>query len=128
MSLRAPLLALALLCVAQPAAADKRADLGESVMKMTTDLSCETNEQCKFIGFGDKACGGFQSYKLYSTKTTDEASLTSIVNEYNALDKKFNTDNGMASTCDMAIEPAVSCVEKICKVVASGSGLSPGAY
>lgn len=127
MSLRAPLLALALLCVAQPASAGMRDTIADDITNMALDLSCDTNEQCKSIGFGDKPCGGFQTYKLYSTKTVNDASFTKLVKSYNALDKQENEKNGMASTCDMVMEPAVSCVAKECKVVGSTSQ-SPSAY
>lgn len=115
------LLALPLFFAAQPAQADTRETLGDTITNMALDLSCDTNEQCKSVGFGDKPCGGFQSYKIYSTKTVDQATFTKLVTSYNALDKENNLKNQMASTCDMILEPSTSCVQGQC-TSAPGNG------
>ena len=108
------LLVLSLLCAAHPAQADMRESLGDTITNMALDLSCDTNDQCKSIGFGDKPCGGFQSYKVYSTKTLDDSTFTKMVKNYNALDKQNNLKNQMASTCDMLMQPSTSCVQGQC--------------
>jgi hypothetical protein len=119
----AALCGLALLCASHPARADMRETLGDTITNMALDLSCDTNEQCKSIGFGDKPCGGFQSYKIYSTKTLDDTTFIKMVNSYNALDKENNLKNQMASTCDMLLQPSVACVQGQCTSAPSNASI-----
>jgi|GEM_PF-4651956 len=100
--------------IVNPAMASMRESISNTITNMALDLSCDKNEQCKSIGFGDKACGGFQSYKIYSIKNLNEDSFIKIVNSYNALDKENNLKNNMASTCDILIKPSTSCIQGQC--------------
>lgn len=97
--------------------------LADSISFMAKDLSCAQNEDCKSIGFGDKPCGGFQTYKIYSTKNMDQTEFTRLVKEYNDWEKEENKESGMASTCEMLLEPAVACVQGLCAAV----GTAPSA-
>lgn len=108
------LLGASLLLTASPAAADMRESIADTITNMVTDLSCDSNDQCKVIGFGDKPCGGFQSYKVYSTKTVNDETITKMVNSYNALDKENNLKNNIVSNCMMLMQPSVSCVQGQC--------------
>lgn len=112
---------LVLLGTPYNAHADMRETLGDTISNMALDLSCDNNDQCKSIGFGDKPCGGFQSYKVYSTKNLDDATFTKMVKSYNTLDKENNLKNQMASTCDMVMQPSTSCVQGQC-TSAPGNG------
>lgn len=101
--------------------ADKKT-VADTVDFMIRDLTCDKNEDCHTIGFGDKPCGGFTSYKIYSQKTVNQPELKKIVSQYNDLEKEQNEDNGMMSTCEALLEPAVACVQNQCAVITTGAG------
>jgi hypothetical protein len=98
-------------------AGDQRQDLAGEIDRMTQDLSCDVTTECKVFGFGDKPCGGYQTYRLYSTKTTDEHALLSKAADHLALDKKHNQAIGMMSTCDLVAPPQTTCQNGQCVVV-----------
>jgi hypothetical protein len=112
-----------LLIVSPPSFAAIKESIANNITNMVADLSCDNNDQCHSIGFGDKACGGFQSYIVYSTKTVDDKSLASLVKSYNALDREENLKNNMVSTCDILIQPSVSCIQSQCTSVPDNANI-----
>lgn len=109
------ILSLSLFCAACTAQAGDELDmLSSTITKMTANLDCDNSSHCKSIGYGDKPCGGFNSYLPYSTKSTDEASLIEKVNRFNLLDRKRNQENNAVSDCMMLIETPYRCENKIC--------------
>jgi hypothetical protein len=117
------IISLSLICAACTAQAQNELEiLSSTITEMTKNLGCDSSSQCKSIGYGDKPCGGFNSYLPYSTKSTDEAALIEKVNRFNMLDKKLNEENNIASNCMMLIETPYHCENKIC--VSSPSDVS----
>ena len=51
--------------------------------------TCSQNTDCDFIAFGSKACGGPQSYLVYST-SINVTLLTEKVANYNMQEKAYN--------------------------------------
>lgn len=76
--------------------------------------SCESDDQCQTIGYGDKPCGGFRSYLSYSTHVTDIARLEALVEHYNKLDRRLNQQNNMMGTCEAVVPPSLSCQNSVC--------------
>ena len=107
-------------------AGDEMDILEKQISSLTKNLECDTTEQCKSIGYGDKPCGGFQSYLPYSTKHTNETELIAKVEQFNKLDKQKNIDNNMVSTCEMLLQTPYTCQQGHCKM--SESGFSSSAY
>ena len=70
--------------------------------------------QCKYIGFGDKPCGGPWTYLVYSTARTDESKLERLVREYNALQKKINAEERLGSDCSVPPEPELMLDNGVC--------------
>ncbi len=85
--------------------------------------SCESDNQCQTIGYGDKPCGGFRSYLSYSTQVTDKARLDALVEHYNKLDRMLNQQNNMMGTCEAAVPPSLSCQNSVCTVRPFSLGL-----
>jgi hypothetical protein len=95
------------------------ATLEASIKAMIARPICETDADCRVIGFGAKACGGPKSFLYYSVKTLQEATLKKKVEEYNLLERKRNQDAGVMSTCSIE-EPLIPrCVaigsKKLCQ-------------
>jgi hypothetical protein len=116
-------LSLSLLLLSPSASSEDNETLGLEIRKLTSDLSCDTNDQCKSIGFGDKPCGGFSSYLPYSTKTVDEISLIEKVSAYNTLDREYHQKNQIVSTCEMLLQPTVTCVQGQCTLANVGANI-----
>lgn len=71
--------------------------------------------QCRVVGVGAKACGGPQSYLVYSTLDGKEAELLKKVERYNALMRMQNEQQGLMSDCAMVPEPGVVLVNGFCQ-------------
>jgi hypothetical protein len=120
------ILSLSLFCAACTAqAGDELEMLSSTITKMTANLDCDNSSHCKSIGYGDKPCGGFNSYLPYSTKSTDEALLIEKVNRYNLLDRKRNTENNLLSNCMMLMETPYNCENKKCVLSPSEMSIYP---
>lgn len=66
--------------------------------------SCTGSEQCSFIPYGRKACGGPKGYLVFSTKV-DTEKLQEMVNRYTDLEIAYNEQNQVMSDCSLAPEP-----------------------
>ncbi len=95
--------------------ASKMARLDKQTEEIIGTANCSTDNQCHFIGFGDKPCGGFMSYKIYSDQNTNVALLKSKVAQYNQLSREWNIRNNRVSNCMMLMPPQLSCRNHTCK-------------
>ena len=87
-------------------------DIGHAFSKideLTSDLTCDTNEQCKSIEYGHKPCGGPAGYKIYSTKNTDDILINEYADDYFQLTMKYNERHGLVSDCSFEIPPVLHC-------------------
>ncbi len=101
--------------------ADGRPELAASIQADIANLSCDTDDDCSFIPFGSKPCGGPWNYKLFSRKTTDERALWAKIERYNKMDAYYNEKNGLQSDCNFIVPPTMSCVNSMCNGSASHS-------
>lgn len=62
---------------------------------------------CKSMPIGDKPCGGPWNHLVYSSTSTDEARLGSLVARFDERQAYLNRRLGMASTCDYVMPPRV---------------------
>lgn len=90
-------------------------ETSKAIISLTSDLSCDSNEQCGAIKYGHKVCGGPVEYKLYSSKNVDISVLTELSEEYYDLTKEYNRRNEVASDCLFVSPPEVICNE-ICQI------------
>jgi hypothetical protein len=78
--------------------------LRKTILNLAIDSYCESDNQCDFVGFGSKPCGGPWEYLIYSNNA-DTTTLFELVDRYNELDKESNILNGKSSDCAIAIPP-----------------------
>ncbi|HXG58453.1 MAG TPA: hypothetical protein VNL91_05485 [Thermoanaerobaculia bacterium] len=71
--------------------------------------------QCRVVPFGAKPCGGPWRYLVYSVGTTDEKKLLAMVEEYNALERTINREEGRVSDCASVVPPKVEFAEGTCR-------------
>ena len=94
----------------------KMSQLDKETKGLIKAAACTSDNQCHSIGFGDKPCGGFVSYRIYSEANTDVALLKSKVSQYNKLSKQWNRENNRVSTCDMLMQPQLTCRNQTCQI------------
>ena len=95
---------------------DKMSRLDNETKTIIGTASCSTSNQCHSIGFGNKPCGGFTSYRIYSDQATDVTSLKGKVAQYNTLSKQWNRKNGSISNCMMLMQPELTCRQQTCQI------------
>jgi len=77
--------------------------------ELTTDLTCDTNEQCLYIEYGHKPCGGPAGFRIYSSKNTDVILINEYADDYFQLTMEYNERHGLVSDCSVEMPPAVHC-------------------
>lgn len=88
--------------------------LGAEIENLINTSKCTEANACKFIGFGDKPCGGPWRYIVYSS-SIDTEKLENLVRNYNEKEKLFNEKWGVVSDCALAIQPTnMKCENNIC--------------
>ncbi len=71
---------------------------------MIAGKTCTDESEWSFVGYGAKACGGFQGFIPYPN-TIDEAVFLEKVAVYTQLEEEYNTKWSIISTCDIVVEP-----------------------
>jgi len=119
---RASLLAVAvssvlqIACAATPAPAKPASTetLSRQIREAVGDAACTANDQCKTIAIGHKACGGPETYMVWSTAVTDGAKLRSLAEAYTQARKNESEQSGRVSDCALVTDPGARCEAKRC--------------
>lgn len=83
--------------------------LFQEIEKLSLSENCINENDWKFVGYGAKACGGFQGYIAYSS-AIDEAHFLNLVDSYTAQEKAFNEKWAVISDCALVNPPkSISC-------------------
>ncbi|MFW6040036.1 MAG: hypothetical protein ACOC9N_03055, partial [Gemmatimonadota bacterium] len=79
---------------------------------------------CRAIPFGAKPCGGPWTYLIFSVERTDSAELASLVERYNAAERRLNELEGRMSDCSVPTRPTLDVRDGRCTAVdAAGPGM-----
>lgn len=92
----------------------KMETISQSIDKLVS-LSCENTDQCKAVAIGAKPCGGPSHFIVYSSGT-DEDQLTTLIDQYTDLNKKYNEVSGIGSDCSVENPPTLECISGNCEV------------
>ena len=88
---------LQIACAAPPAAPSAPANteaLSRQIREAVGDAACTSNDQCKTIAIGHKACGGPETYMVWSTAVTDGAKLRALADAYTQARRKESEQSG----------------------------------
>ncbi len=94
----------------------------EAVDSIIGDAACRSNDDCRTIAIGRKACGGPASYRAWSVRRSDAVALAA------AADASASAvpagASGRASDCRLVTDPGAVCsvVAGAVEGAASGSG------
>lgn len=88
--------------------------LARQLREEVGDAACTANEQCKTIAIGHKACGGPETYMVWSTAVSDGAKLRSLADAYQQARKSEAEQAGRVSDCSLVTDPGARCESKRC--------------
>jgi hypothetical protein len=95
----------------------KITNLEEEIVALAASSVCNDKTECDAIAFGSKPCGGPWSYLVYSN-SIDIDLLKSKVEEFNKMQKEYNTKHGIISDCAVVMPPRdIICEDNKCKAV-----------
>lgn len=107
------------------ASAPAGANLLQQIKTEIGTAACDSNQQCRTLPVGQRACGGPETYLAYSTKVSDAAKLQRMASEHSAAAKEQNTRSGMISTCQMIMDPGATCSAGNCVTASGANGPLP---
>jgi len=88
--------------------------LYDEIMEMTSNKLCRINEECKYIGIGSKACGGYWEYLVFSKTNVVESKLRYKVDSHIKAVEDYNRRSRLMSDCSVPNLPLPSCENNIC--------------
>lgn len=88
--------------------------LARQIREEVGDAACTANEQCKTIAIGHKACGGPETYMVWSTAVSDGAKLHSLAEAYKKARMSEAEQAGRVSDCSLVTDPGARCEAKRC--------------
>jgi hypothetical protein len=110
--------ALLLACLA---AACSHANPGSS--KALTELralgrvaDCRSDQQCKTVPVGAKACGGPESYMAYSTERIGPGEANALAERYRKEREAENKASGAVGDCRFLMDPGAQCRAGTCQL------------
>ncbi len=88
------------------------------IYELIKDKSCQQDSDCAIVGLGARACGGPDSYAVYSKANIDAEQLESMTKQLESLHKTYNQENQIMSICMMEPKPGFACINNQCKTKA----------
>jgi len=79
------------------------------VHRLIGDAACKTNEDCRTIAVGAKACGGPDAYLAWSARHTDARELAAAATRYAELRRLQNEQSARMSNCVFVSDPGARC-------------------
>lgn len=117
-------------CAVEPKAAGLPArsapELLSQIQAQIGDAACDTDQQCRSLAVGSKACGGPEAYLAWSTRRSQESRLQALAAEHTAVRQVENQRSGMASDCALLTDPGARCQAGRCVLRGPQQGGSPG--
>lgn len=71
---------------------------------------CETDQHCRTVAVGAKACGGPTAYLAWSTLVSKEARIQQLAKAQVQAQEREVRATGMASNCAMLMDPGARCL------------------
>jgi len=85
------------------------AQWNQELGRLIGDAGCDNTAQCRSIAIGAKACGGPSRFLAWSTRSTDEAALKTLVAKQATSQSEESRRSGVVSDCAVVTDPGASC-------------------
>lgn len=79
-------------------------------------VECSSDQQCKTVAVGAKACGGPESFMVYSTANASPEQVQALAERYRKEREQENKLNGTVSDCRMLMDPGAQCRAGACQL------------
>lgn len=122
-----PRFAFLLACLAAGAcshAAPRAPDTLAQLQALGSDAACTSDQQCRTLPLGAKACGGPESYLAYSTARTRPQRAQALAERYRKERAAANRASGLASDCRFLADPGAQCRAGSCQLGGTGDALA----
>ncbi len=86
----------------------------EAVKKAIGKANCDSNDQCKAVAMGAKACGGLEFFLAWSNKVEDAAKIPELASRHRIARENQIAAEGEMSDCKMLTDPGAQCVANKC--------------
>ena len=93
---------------AKTASADP-ATLHRQIGEEIGDAACTASEQCHTLAVGHKACGGPETYLVWSSAANNGQRLKSLAEAYTQARRDEAKQSGRVSDCSMVADPGARC-------------------
>jgi hypothetical protein len=77
--------------------------------------NCSSDEQCHALPLGARACGGPESYLVWSSARTSQAEIEALGERYKEERRAANKASGLMSTCQFLMDPGAVCRAGTCQ-------------
>ncbi len=89
-------------------------EMEQEILDYVGSPSCDSIGSCRWIGMGDKPCGGPWYILVYSISDVDSLVLGELVSAYNDYNGELNQEYGWISDCSVPNDPQLECQNGIC--------------
>lgn len=79
------------------------------VQQLIGEAACKTNDDCRTIAIGVKACGGPEAYLAWSARHTDPKALAAAAARYADERRAQHEKTGLVSNCAFVSDPGARC-------------------
>ena len=87
---------------------ERMVGLDAAIVALIGDPLCDSVAECRYIAYGQQACGGPSTYLVYSISRTDSLQLKTLVDEHRRLNREWNAKTGAFSTCGLPSIPVLA--------------------
>ena len=88
----------------------------DAVKKAIGKPVCDSNDQCKTVAMGGKACGGPEFFLAWSSKVETAAKVPELASRHRVARENQIAANGEMSDCKMVTDPGAQCIAKKCEL------------
>lgn len=88
----------------------------DAVKKAIGKPICDSNDQCKTVAMGGKACGGPEFFLAWSSKVEGAAKVPELASRHRVARENQIAANGEMSDCKMNTDPGAQCVANKCEL------------
>ncbi|MCE3264612.1 MAG: hypothetical protein K0R43_3691 [Pseudoduganella sp.] len=97
-------------------AAPRAPDTLAQLQALGRDAPCNSDQQCRSLPIGAKACGGPESYLAYSTARTSAQRAQALAERYRKEREAANQAGGVVSDCRFLMDPGAQCRAGTCQL------------
>lgn len=101
-----------------PAPEPESARLAQELRTLIGPAACTSDEQCRTVAIGAKACGGPAGYRAWSTQDGKAEAIAALAARQRDAERREVEAAGLRSNCAVTVNPGSACVAGRCQLAA----------